>query len=141
MKPMPDNEPCFIDTNVWLYAFLDGDLHKKEGAQALINGSQPVISAQVINEVCVNLIKRANFPETQIGELIETFYRKYNVIETQKELLRSASQLRQEYKLFYWDSMIIAAALVSGVKQLYSEDMQDGLFIRESLKIINPFKL
>jgi predicted nucleic acid-binding protein len=63
------------------------------------------------------------------------------VVETQKELLRSASQLRQEYRLSYWDSMIIAATLASGVKTLYSEDMQDGLFVRESLKIINPFKV
>jgi predicted nucleic acid-binding protein len=141
MKLMPDNEPCFIDTNIWLYAFMDGDLHKKEAAQTFINGSRPIISAQVINEVCVNLIKRANFPEAKIGELIETFYHKYNVVETQKELLRSASQLRQEYRLSYWDSMIIAAALASGVKTLYSEDMQDGLFVHESLKIINPFKL
>ena len=137
---MPESEACFIDTNVWLYAFTDDDTLKKEIAQTLIKGSQPVISVQVINETCVNLIKRAKFPETQIGELVESFYQKYDVIDVHKGLLLSASQLRQEYALSYWDSMIVAAALTSGVKILYSEDMQNGLVIHESLKIINPFK-
>ena len=137
---MPENEVCFIDSNIWLYAFTDDDPRKKDIAQTLIKTSQPVISAQIINEVCVNLIKRAKFPEAQINELIETFYQKYDVIELYKGLLLSASQLRQEYAPSYWDSIIVAAALASDVKRLYSEDMQHGLIIRESLQIINPFK-
>jgi len=138
---MLENEACFIDSNIWLYAFTDDDLQKKDIAQKLIKTTQPVISAQVVNEVCVNLIKRAKFPELQIGELVETFYEKYEVVEIHKGLLLSASQLRQEYTLSYWDSIIIAAALASDVKTLYSEDMQHGLVIRESLQIANPFKV
>jgi predicted nucleic acid-binding protein len=137
---MPETEACFIDTNIWLYAFTNENADKKEVAQALIKSSQPVISVQVINEICVNLLKRAHFPEPRICELIETCYRKYTVVEAQKGLLLSASQLRQEYAFSYWDSMIVAAALVSGVKTLYSEDMQHGLTIKEELKIVNPFK-
>ncbi len=138
---MPENEACFIDSNIWLYAFTDDNLKKKDVAQALITTSQPVISVQVINEVCVNLIKRANFPEAQINELIETFYEKYDVIELHKGLLLSASKLRQEHAFSYWDSIIVAAALASDVKRLYSEDMQHGLLIREILQIVNPFKI
>jgi predicted nucleic acid-binding protein len=141
MKPMPDNETCFIDSNIWLYAFTDNDTQKKEVAQALIKTSKPVVSTQVINETCVNLIKRSKFPETRISELIKTFFEKYDVIELQKGLLLTASQLRLEYAFSFWDSIIVAAALISGVKTLYSEDMQDGLVVHDSLKIINPFKL
>jgi len=137
---MPESEPCFIDTNIWLYAFTDDDAQKKDVAQALIKTSQPVISGQVINEVCVNLIKRAKFPEAQISELIETFYQKYDIVEMGKGLLLSASQLRREHALSYWDSLIVAAALASEVKTLYSEDMQHGLVIHDTLKIVNPFK-
>jgi predicted nucleic acid-binding protein len=139
MKPMPEIEFCFVDTNIWLYAFIDEDAAKKDAAQKLIRTSRPVISGQVISEVCVNLIKRAKFPEVQIRELIETFYAKYEVIEPHKELLLYASQLRQEYALSYWDSQIVAAALLSGVKTLYSEDMQHGQIIGKTLKIVNPF--
>jgi predicted nucleic acid-binding protein len=139
MKPMPEIEFCFVDTNIWPYAFIDEDAAKKNTAQKLIRTSRPVISGQVISEVCVNLIKRVKFPEVQIRELIETFYAKYEVIELHKELLLYASQLRQEYALSYWDSQIVAAALLSGVKTLYSEDMQHGQNIGKTLKIVNPF--
>lgn len=137
---MPADKTGFIDTNIWLYAFTDDDARKKDISQALIQSLRPVVSSQVINEICVNLIKRANFPETQIGELIETFYQKYEVIEVQKELLLSASRLRQDYALSYWDSLVVAAALSSGAPTLYSEDMQHELLIADSLRIINPFK-
>jgi predicted nucleic acid-binding protein len=137
---MPENETCFIDTNIWLYAFTDDDAQKKDIAQVLIKTSRPVISVQVINEICVNLIKRAKFPEAQISDLIETFYQKYDVVEVNKGLLLMASQLRQDYTFSYWDSLIVAAGLTSGIKRLYSEDMQHGQLIRETLQIINPFK-
>jgi predicted nucleic acid-binding protein len=81
---MPERESCFIDTNIWLYAFTDDDTTKKDISQAIIKSSQPVISGQVVNEVCVNLLKRANLPEAQISELVETFYQKYDVIEPAK---------------------------------------------------------
>jgi len=138
---MPDNETCFIDSNIWLYAFTDNDTQKKEVAQALIKASKPVVSTQVINETCVNLMKRSKFPVTRIIELIKTILKKYDVIELRKGLLLTASQLRLEYAFSFWDSIIVAAALISGVKTLYSEDMQDGLVVHDSLKIINPFKL
>ena len=137
---MPESNACFIDSNIWLYAFIAVNAHKKDVAQALIKTSQPVISGQVVNEVCVNLIKRAKFPEVKISELIDTFYQKYDAVEGNKGMLLSASQLRREHALSYWDSLIVAAALTSEAKTLYSEDMQDGLVIRETLKIVNPFK-
>jgi predicted nucleic acid-binding protein len=140
MKPMPGNKLCFIDSNVWLYAFTADNTPKNEIAQMLIKASQPVISGQVINEVCVNLIRRAKFPEAKIGELIETFYQKYDVVEMSKGMLLSASQLRQEHAFSYWDSLIVAAALASEAQTLYSEDMQHEQVIRKTLKIINPFK-
>jgi predicted nucleic acid-binding protein len=35
--------------------------------------------------------------------------------------------------------MIIASALHAGCDTLWSEDMQDGMVIEESLRIANPF--
>jgi len=51
---MPDNQAtnCFIDTNIWLYAFIEGDDTTKSGiARTLIQQSEPVVSAQVIKEL------------------------------------------------------------------------------------------
>jgi predicted nucleic acid-binding protein len=57
----PEPEPCFIDTNIWLYALIeDDDPGKSARAKLLIETrSAVIVSMQVINEVCVNLIKGA----------------------------------------------------------------------------------
>jgi predicted nucleic acid-binding protein len=133
-------EPCFVDTNIWLYAFIEGnETEKSMASRELIRACQPVLSVQVINEICVNLIKKAGFTEEQIQELINSFYEKYPVIEFDQELLLSASNLRQNYKLSFWDSLIIASALLGKVHTLYSEDFQHGQVIKQSVRILNPF--
>ena len=63
---MTDNpaKPGLIDTNIWLYAFIETDQPEKTlRARELLHSSQPIVSVQVINEVCVNLIKKADFNE------------------------------------------------------------------------------
>lgn len=136
---MPGKTVAFIDTNIWLYAFLDtGETEKSSRAKELLAETEPVLSVQVINEICVNLIKKAGFTEEQISQLIEAFYEKYPIVELDENILLTASQLRQEYALSYWDSMVAACALAADTEILYSEDMQDGLVIRETLKIKNP---
>ena len=139
---MPDSHDdfCFIDTNIWLYAFIERDDPSKSSiARALIQETESIVSMQVINEVCVNLLKRANFTEEQISQLVESFYDKYEVVEWSKLDLLTASQLRHRYSLSFWDSMIVASALRAGVSILYSEDMQHGLSIEGKLEVLNPF--
>jgi predicted nucleic acid-binding protein len=97
---VPDTDPasCFVDTNIWLYAFVEGDdLRKTADAKSLLEASGVVIvSPQVISEVCVNLIKKAQFSEQQVQQLIESFYAKYVVVEVSKALLLKASALWEQ---------------------------------------------
>jgi len=60
------------------------------------------------------------------------------VVSLGENILLKASDLRNRYSLSYWDSMIVAAALEASCSVLYSEDMQSGLLVDQSLKIINP---
>ena len=138
---MPDNVKrlCFVDTNIWLYAFIEAeDSNKSAAARQLLQEIEPVISSQVINEVSVNLLRKAHFSEEQVRQLIESFFEKYPLIEVSKAVFLSASHLRQRYSLSYWDSLIVASALQAGVSVLYSEDMQHGLKVDGQLEIINP---
>ena len=52
----------------------------------------------------------------------------------------NAIKIKEEYKLQFYDSLIIATALENSCSILYSEDMQHGQIIENSLKIINPFE-
>lgn len=139
---MPDNakQLCFVDTNIWLYAFIEADAQKSARARELLPEIQPIISSQVINEVSVNLLRKAHFAEEQVQQLIESFFAKYPVIEADKAIFLAASNLRQRYSFSYWDSLLVASALQANVEILYSEDMQHGLKVNGQLEIVNPFK-
>lgn len=85
-----------------------------------------------------NLIKKARFDEVSIRSLIESFYVKYHVAGVGQEVLLKGSELRDRHRFSYWDSLIVACALLEGATIVYSEDMQSGLVIENRLQIINP---
>lgn len=129
----------FVDSNVWLYAFIDNSDPKHHVAATLLKQKAPlVISSQVVSEVCVNMLKKAGRDETFVQRLVSDFYSKFTVVSIDKGIQMNASQLRERYSLSYWDSMICAAALRQKCTKLFSEDMQDGLVIDGTLQIINP---
>jgi len=133
-------QPCFIDSNIWLYVFMQRQDSKKAAiAKSIIRQNNLVISTQVINEVCANILKKTSLSETELQELISTFYKKYIVIDINQEILLKSSELRKQYNFSFWDSLIVACALHIDLKRLYSEDMQNGLVVEKTLKIINPF--
>ncbi len=131
---------CFIDTNVWLYALIQAQDHDKTAiAKLTIQNNEVVISTQVVNEVCVNLIKKARLHEVNIRDLIESFYNNYHVVMISQTILLEASRLRDRYRFSYWDSLIVACALAEGTSIVYSEDMDSGMIVESRLQIINPF--
>jgi len=129
--PDAEAERCFVDTNIWLYAFIEGDdPHKTAHAKALLEASRAIIvSTQVINEVCINLIKKAQFSEHHVQQLIASFYAKYVVVELRKALLLKASALREQHAFSCWDSLIVSSTLHAEAAVLYPKDMQDGLVV------------
>lgn len=131
---------CFIDTNVWLYALIESrESDRTRIAQEIVGKPDVVISVQVINELCVNLLRKAHVPEDDIVGIIGDLYRTRHVVPTDMELLVSASTLRRQHGFSFWDSLIAAAALFSGADILYSEDMQHGMLLDGRLRIVNPF--
>lgn len=132
---------CFIDSNIWLYAFIDSQNPDKSiASRSVIQNNDIVISTQVINEVCINLIRKALFSEDKIQRLIENFYNKYSIVEFNKEIIYKASVIRKQHQFSFWDSLILSSAIYAEVEILYSEDMHDG-YIFENTKIVNPLKV
>jgi predicted nucleic acid-binding protein len=111
--------------------FTEGDDPEKSArAKTLIETQSTIsVSTQVINEICVNLLKKAQFSKLQVRQLIESFYTKYVVVELSSSLLLKASALREQHALSFWDSIIVSSTLHADVSVLYSEDMQDGLVV------------
>lgn len=139
---MSEHERTFVDTNVWLYAFISSqDKEKSHTAREFIQTKQAdlVISVQVVSEVCANLIKKADYAESEIRAVIDSFYANYPVVDLGRFLFLRASELRERYSFSFWDSTIVAAALHEQVPVLLSEDLQDGLLVDDCTTIMNPF--
>lgn len=134
------NELSFVDSNIWLYALMgQRDPQKYQAAKTVTELPNLVISVQVVNEVCANLIKKAAFSEAQIQQVIASLYLECDVVGIDEDVFLSASDLRQKYHFSYYDSLIVAAALSANATILYSEDMHDGLLVENKLRIVNPF--
>jgi len=138
---MPQPDTWFIDSNVWIYALtIHDDPTKTHQATTLISAQTTIaVSTHVINEVCVNLLKKAAFTETELRDIADDFFVQCTVIEIGQTIIRHASLLREQYRLSFWDGLIVASVLASGATLLYSEDMHDGLTI-EGITIVNPFR-
>jgi len=118
---------CFIDTNIWLYFFSNEDPVKKSKAKNLINQTpKKVVSWQIINEVCVNLIRKQKRNESFVQIAIDFICRSCEIVDFNKSLLEAASALRECHSISFWDSLIVVAANISECETLYSEDMQNG---------------
>jgi predicted nucleic acid-binding protein len=136
-------DKAFIDTNIWLYALFKppSDDERCARAKQFISGLiRPCLSTQVIRETCSNLIKKAQTPESTIQALLRGWYDDCEVVESSLAQSLLASRLRERYRLSYWDSHVVAAALDAGCTRLYSEDMQHGLIVENILVIQSPFR-
>jgi predicted nucleic acid-binding protein len=130
----------FIDTNIWLYSFIQSQNREKTKiARVIIKECEIFMSPQIINEICLNLIKKVNFSEGKIQNIIESIYRKYTVFELSQDILLKASKVRANHSFSFWDSLVTASALDCDADYLISEDMQNGFNIENKLTIINPF--
>ena len=131
---------AFVDSNIWLYALINGqDLVKHHIAQDLVGKTSCVASIQVVQEICSNLIKKFSYLKAQIKSLIKSFSAGCEIIIPSINLLLQAEELRGQYHLSYWDSLIVASAIAANVEILYSEDMQSGILVYNRMRIVNPF--
>ena len=135
-------DKIFIDSNVWCYLFIQDEAEKHQVSERFIsnntNDALFVITYQVINEVTNRLIKK-KFSEIKIRENIQYMYRICTIQDFSKDIIFFASTLREKYSLSFWDSIIVASAIVSNCNILASEDMQDGLRINNTI-IKNIYK-
>ena len=130
----------FIDTNILIYAFTADEPAKQASALKFLNDCLPVISTQVVKEFSNVLLKKTSIGLKAIRETINEIIDVAEVVNEEIELIFAAFEIHERYKISLYDGLIVAAAMKSKCKVLFSEDMQDGLVIDEALKIVNPFK-
>jgi len=130
---------AFIDTNVFIYYQRADDHIKQSVAKNLLENNNCVISIQVISEISNIFTKKYPALKEETKLFLQEIFVFCEVITLTKNIIFRALKIHHRYKFSFFDSQIIAAALEANCGILYSEDMQDGQIIEDSLKIVNPF--
>ena len=133
-------DKVFTDTNILIY-FISDDIHKKNISKTILaTDYKIVISSQVINEFVAVTTKKLILPFTEIVHYANEFMDIFRFSVITNHTIKMSFELKQKYKFSTWDNLIIASALENDCSVLFTEDMQDGQIIENSLKIVNPFK-
>jgi len=83
--------------------------------------------------------KRLGLSVSEIRKLIGWLETMCNVEIITLATVDKALDVRERYGFSWYDSLIVAAALVAGCQRLYSVDLQHNQLIEGQLRIVNPF--
>lgn len=126
----------FIDTSVLLYVLADDP--KAEHVHALLD-KPSVISVQILNEFTAVARRKLGMSFAEIREVLQTVRALCRTEAVTTETHDLAVGLAQQYKFSFYDSVMIASALLAGCKAVYCEDLQHRQLIAGRLRILNPF--
>lgn len=138
------SDKYFVDTNILMYAHdtAAGDKHKKARAlvEALWEARSGVVSTQVLQELAVNLRKKAKKPlDAKATRDVVSDYLAWQVVVNGGDSILEALDFEARYQVSFWDALVIQAAHAGGVEVLYSEDLSDGQRYGD-VTVTNPFK-
>lgn len=135
----------FIDSNIWIYAFLDSeqDHDKHQRVLSLLEGipadSTVIASVQVVNEFHWILSRKYGIDDATIkAKVTKGIAAIASITALDFKMYQDAFRIRGKFNVSFWDSLIVASALENKCAVLYSEDMQHGLLIDNKLKVVNP---
>lgn len=128
----------FFDSNVVLY-LISLEQTKAQRAETLVRAGG-VISVQVLNEFANVASRKYGASWPAIGRALTLLRRTLDVRPLTIEVHELGLQVAERYRLSFYDSLLIAAALLAGCPTFYSEDLHHGQVIERALTIQNPFR-
>jgi predicted nucleic acid-binding protein len=137
------SDRCFIDTNILIYAHESstGEKHVLAGAllERLWNAGTGVTSTQVLQEFCVNVIRKSKRP-VSFAQLRQTVLdlMKWEVVTNAPSSTLRALQIQERFGISFWDALLIHSAEIARAGVLYSEDLSHGQLYGNVL-VLNPF--
>lgn len=136
------SDKYFVDTNILVYAHDRSTGAKHQRAQKLLerlwDSGQGVLSTQVLQELCINLRRKAGnpLPFEEVRRLIRE-YSTWEVVTNTPESVLRALEIEMRYKISFWDALILQAAEDAGASILYSEDLAAGQSYG-AVHVVNP---
>jgi predicted nucleic acid-binding protein len=127
----------FFDTNVLVYVASD-DTAKADRAEAVI-ADGGAVSVQVLNELANVARRKMRMSWNETHVFLKMVRDLLSVHPFTIEAHDTGLRLAEKYGFATYDAMIAASALHAGCDILWSEDMQHGIVIDRTLRVLNPF--
>lgn len=124
------SDKFFIDTNILVYAHDAENPQKQQKAQSVIfegiRLEKAVISTQVISEFYVIITQKVKspLPRSKAKEEIKHLSI-LEMVEIDLPMIFQAFHYQDEWKISYWDALILASAGRAQCQKILSEDFKD----------------
>ena len=134
----------FVDTNVFVCAHDVDAGRKHQIAHDLLvelwNNRTGVLSVQVLQEFYVAVTRKLIHPLSakEARNIIRNYLTWHIEINDSLSVL-NASRIEENYKVSFWDALIVVAASKANVSKILTEDLKSGQVI-EGILIENPFQ-
>ena len=138
-----NEDRIFVDTNVLIYAHDVDAGQKHQIAQGLLaelwNKRTGVLSVQVLQEFYVTVTRKLIRPLSakDTRNIIQNYLNWHIEVNDSLSVL-DASRIEENYRISFWDALIVAAASKAKVSKILTEDLKSGQVI-EGILIENPF--
>ncbi len=138
------SDKYFVDTNILMYAHDTAAGAKHARARALVEdlweSRWGVVSTQVLQELAVNLRRKAKNPlDAKATRDVVSDYLAWQVVVNGGGSILEALDIEARFQVSFWDALVIQAAQAGGADVLYSEDLSDGQRYG-TVKVENPFR-
>jgi predicted nucleic acid-binding protein len=134
-------DKIFLDTNLWIYLYAKDPPEKSHKVEEIIKNNlrSLAISTQVLGELFHVLTRKKFTSKTDAINIISDITNTFPIQAIDTPQVLQALEINAKYHYSYWDSLIIATALLSDCSIIYSEDMQHNQLIDNKVQILNPF--
>jgi predicted nucleic acid-binding protein len=138
------NADVFVDTNVLVYARDSTEPSKQAEARRwmdfLWHSRTGRTSIQVLQEFYVTVtekLKPGLLPDRARKDVQALFA--WHPVAISQRVIEDAWGIQSRYKLSWWDSLIVSAALISNCRYLLTEDFNTGQKYA-AIQVISPFQ-
>ncbi|MCL1957757.1 MAG: PIN domain-containing protein [Fibromonadales bacterium] len=132
-------DKVFLDSNILIYLYSEDEPEKQGIVNNIFDKFECIVSTQTLNEFCNVCIKKLKRTVLEIIESLNEIRGSCRLESVDDSIIKQALLLHEKYFYSYFDSLMLSSALKYNCAIIYSEDMQNGQIIENTLKIVNPF--
>ncbi len=134
-------DKVLLDTNLWVYLYGKDPLEKSQRVEEILrtHPQSIQISTQVLGELFHVLTRKKFTSEIDAVAIVSSLINSFPILPIESANVLQAMDVKQKYGYSYWDSLVLATALLHNCSIVYSEDMHHSQLINTTLRIVNPF--